>query len=507
MNGQNAALRITELTKSFAATKALKSVSFEANPGEVHALLGGNGSGKSTLIKVLAGVHAADSGSLEVNGNLFDGGAITPLRAREAGLRFVHQQRSTFSDLTVAENLVLGHGYETSAGRIRWKAVRQHAATVLERFSIDADPDTLLGDLSPATQTMVAIARALQDQEGSLSGVLVLDEPTASLPAVEVDLLLGALRRYADAGQTILYVTHRLDEVLELADRATVLRDGSVVDTVSCDGLTHGGLVELIMGKRIASLMDREPAPVRGSTVLEVTGLAGGPVREATLSVSTGEVVGVAGLLGSGRSSLLRLLFGEIATESGSISLGGEAVSFGSPREAMDAGVAYVPEDRPGEAGFDALSVMENMGMASVSRYFRRGRLRHRQERADAADAISAYLVKASSAKAPLSSLSGGNQQKVIMARWLRRAPRLLLLDEPTQGVDAGARLELWQLVRRAVDQGTVVLVVSSDFEELALVCDRALIIRRGRIVTEVSGADLSPSQLDHLTLSTEVPA
>jgi ribose transport system ATP-binding protein len=496
------ALEVRDLRKSFGPTQALKGVSFAARQGEVHALLGGNGSGKSTLIKILAGVHHADSGEVAIGGRSQSATSITPAVARELGLRFVHQQTSTFADLTVAENLFLGHGFNTTVGwRIPWRSVRAKAATLLDRFDIVAKPDALLRELNPATQTMVAIARALQDQEGAHQGILVLDEPTASLPAHEVDLLLQALRRYATAGQTILYVTHRLQEVWSVADMVTVLRDGTHAATVPLSGLDHDRLVELIMGRKVDRLIARAPHPSSGEPVVELSNVACGPLRDIDLRIGAGEIVGIAGLLGSGRSTIMRLLFGLQQPAAGSIRFDGRALQVDRPRAAMREGIAYVPEDRARDASFAALELLENISMPSLDLYYRRGWFRHRDERRDTRKLVESHLVKASSVRSSMSSLSGGNQQKVVLARWLRRKPRLLLLDEPSQGVDVGARLEIWELVRRSAAAGSAVLVVTSDFEELAGVCDRVVVLKNGSIVAEVTGSDINEAYLEHLTL------
>jgi ribose transport system ATP-binding protein len=503
------ALRVRGLSKAFGGTRALDGASWALERGTIHALVGGNGSGKSVTIKILAGVYIADTGEIEVAGRIYDAPSFTPARARELGLRFVHQQNATFPDLTVAENLAAGHGFETTRlGRIRWPAVRRRAAELLERFEVEASPDMQMADLGPASQTMVAIARALQDQdEEGAPGMLVLDEPTAALPAAEARMLLDALTRYAAAGQTILYVTHRLEEVVEIADRATILRDGRVVETAGRGEFDHDSLVRSIMGRTVDKLAARQVDASGEEVRLRAKGLGGGPVRDASLALHAGEIVGVAGLLGSGRSSLLRLLFGLRRPEAGEIEIGGERVQLLGPSDAIARGVAYVPEDRARDAAFGDLELTENMGMACTTEYFRGGLMRHRRERHDAEDLMSSYLIKAASPAARFTSLSGGNQQKAIMARWLRRSPSVLLLDEPTQGVDVGARLEIWQLVRRAVEAGGTALVVSSDLEELAAACDRVLVMRAGRIVAEVSGSGLDPGRLDELTMARQAAA
>lgn len=489
-------LRVAAVSKAFGPTQALDGVSFELERGSVHALLGGNGCGKSTLIKILAGVEQADAGTIEIRGAEHDLRWITPARAREAGLHFVHQQRSTFPELSIVDNLSIGRGFEADrAGRIHWRAARRRAAAVLERFQIDAHPDQLLGELGPATQTMVAIARALQDQDDASEDVLVLDEPTASLPAAEVDLLLGALRRYADAGQAIVYVTHRLEEVFAVADRATLLRDGLYVDTVSPRELSHDGLVELMMGRTVEQI-ERLRGKPEGPVVLEATGIVAGSLRGVDVSAREGEIVGIGGLIGSGRSTLLRALFGVAPMEAGQISIDGVRRQISTPGEAMAAGIAYVPEDRQRDAAFKELTVGENLSLSVVPDYWHRGILNRRREHRDALALFDSFLIKAESDEAPLSSLSGGNQQKVIVARWLRRDPRLLLLDEPTQGVDVGARAEIYELINRAVSGGATALIASSDYEELARICDRVIVLRKGMVVAELREAELGAESI-----------
>lgn len=498
-DGYPTVLKAESVSKAFGATQALCDVSFELKKGSVHALLGGNGSGKSTLIKLIAGVVPADAGVIELCGERHDLRSMTPALARESGLHFVHQQRSTFPQLTVTENLAIGRGFDTGfGGRIEWSRARERAAAVLERFQIDAHPDQALEELGPATQTMVAIARALQDQDAEADGVLVLDEPTASLPAPEVTLLLDALRRYADAGQAIVYVTHRLEEVFAVADWATLLRDGKVVDTVAPSALDQEGLVELMMGRTVEQIERLRGRP-EGRTVLALRQVCAGPLAPLDLELREGEIVGLGGLIGSGRSTLLKALFGVRPLEAGEVWIDGELQQIGSPPDAMAAGLAYVPEDRQADAAFPDLSVAENLSLTVIPDYWHRGVINRRREQRDALGLFDSFLITAESDGAPLRSLSGGNQQKVILARWLRRDPRLLLLDEPTQGVDVGARSEIYELVHRAVGGGAAALVASSDFEELALICDRVIVLRKGAAVAEVSGDELDAERIARL--------
>jgi ribose transport system ATP-binding protein len=497
------ALAVEHLSKTFGTTRALDDVRMAIGHGRIHGLVGGNGSGKSTLIKILAGVHHGDAGGeIRVGARAIAADAMTPERARDCGLRFVHQDPGVFPTMTVAENLAIGGAddFPTRGGRVRWSQLRLRTQALLDRFAIDAAPDDRLGDLRQAERTMVAIARALGDPgERDEPLLLVLDEPTASLPQHEVEVLLDAIRRCACAGQSILYVSHRLEEVLSLVDDLTVLRDGRVAANRDARGLTTDELVEAIMGRPLERVFgDQEPRPA-GATRLAVRGLRGGPLRDVSFELGRGEIVGIAGLLGSGRTELLQLVFGVLPPDAGSIELDGVPLDGRSPAAAMRAGVALVPEDRARDAAFPELSVTVNLSAAQIGRYRRWVRLDTRAERRDAARSIDAFSIRAPGAGAPLAALSGGNQQKVVLARWLRRSPRLLLLDEPTQGVDVGARAELYALVRAAAGGGTSTLVVSSDLEELAHVADRVLVLRDGRILAEVRAPELTAHRLTDL--------
>lgn len=501
------ALGVAHLTKTFPGTKALDDVSFDIHRGTVHALLGGNGSGKSTLIKILAGVYQGDpGGEFRVNNDVIASDRTTPTWAKQEKIHFVHQNPGIFPELTVAENISIGRGFETgTAGRIDWSAVKRRTRDLIERFEIaGATPDTPITRLRPADRTMVAIARALQDQEGEHDGVLVLDEPTTALPPHEVDGLLARLRRYAADGQTIVYVTHRLDEIIKIADRCTVLRDGAHAATVDVAGLTEQDLVELIVGRPLAEAFPDLPAPDAEHVMLDVNDIRGGPLDGVSFHVLRGEVLGIAGLLGSGRSEILQTIFGAFRA-SGSITLDGEAVPLGRTRRAMHAGIAYIPEDRATQAAFLDLSVRENLSAAEVGRFWRGGRLRHRAESQAARTSIDQFLIKAQSEKQPINTLSGGNQQKCVLARWMRREPKVLLLDEPTQGVDVGARAEIYSLITDAVAKGASAIVVTSDFEELARVCDRVVVLAGGRIVAELAGPRIEPHRITELSFGQAV--
>ncbi len=498
---QDLVLRVHGIGKTFPGTRALDGVSLNVRRGEIHALVGTNGSGKSTLIKILAGIYTADpGGEIVVNGTRFASGDLTPAKAKAVGLHFVHQIPAVFPMLSVAENIAIGRGFVTGpGGRIRWAEQRERTQRILERFHIHGTPEMPAGFLGPADRTLVVIARALQDLDGAHSGVLILDEPTASLPGPEVERLLDTLRKYAAQGQAIIYVTHRLDEVLRATQRVTALRDGRNVGTVDTAGMDKSKIVSLMLGRSVDQERAHGVTVASADPVLSVRGLAGGYVSGATFEVGRHEILGVAGLIGSGAADIQRLLFGTVPITGGEVTLDGRPYRPEGPQAAIAAGVAYVPPDRAHEAEFPAMSVRANLTAGAVSRYFLGNRLRHDLERSDARALIERFLVRASSTEQPQSTLSGGNQQKTIVARCLRDEPKLLLLDEPTQGVDVHARAEIHKLLREAAKGKTSMIVVSSDFEELASLCDRVIAVVRGRIVGEVRPPALDSHRLTEL--------
>lgn len=479
-------MSIRGLTKAYPGTLALDSVDLDVIPGTIHALVGANGSGKSTLVKILAGVESPGAaGKIVVAGSTVAAGDMSPAAARHLGIAFVHQDIGVFDDLSIAENIGLASGLLAHPVRpIAWRRLHQQADELLDRYGIDADSHDLVGSLSPATKTMLAIARAL-GMNGAQSSLLVLDEPTASLPSEEVSLLVDMLKGCASRGQAILFISHHLSEILGLADRITVLRDGKVVANLRAEEVTESELANHIAGRAIERMFPTGNGTPAGPVALEVSGLSAGGIEDIDLKVHRGEIVGVAGLLGSGRTTLLRTIFGEQAARAGVIKLDGTSVRISNAKEAMRLGVAYVPEDRQKDAAFMSLSVRENHTVASLRSFWRRGRMRHAHEHADTHAFIDRFRVKTSGSDVPLRSLSGGNQQKIVLSRWLRRQPSLLLLDEPSQGVDVGSRADIYGAIRSAADHGMAVLVVASDFEELSHACDRVVVLRNGRIVAE----------------------
>jgi ribose transport system ATP-binding protein len=498
-------VQITKLSKTFPGTRALNGVDLDIRSGEIHALIGGNGSGKSTLIKILCGIYQGDpGGTLRIDDSETNADESTPAIARQSGVHAVHQDLGVFLDMSVAENLALGSHYERTKLRgINWPSLKKRSESLIRRFEINAEPDTELRSLGPAVRTQVAIARALQGQADSSGGLLILDEPTASLPAHEAEMLLAQLKRYAADGQAILYVSHRLDEILAIADRVTALRDGELVGTYDASDISEKFLIELIIGDKVNAERTAEATPraSQPDVAFRARDLAVGPLTGVTFEVNKGEVVGIAGLLGSGRTELLRAIFGDLDVRSGEMELAEVGYRPHSPSDAIRAGVAYIPEDRVQDAVFRDQTIANNIAMPALRSYFKKGRVTQDRIDRDATDDIEQFLIKANDADALLSSLSGGNQQKVVLARWLRLKPHLLLLDEPTQGVDVGARAEIYKLVRAATDEGAAAIVVASDFEELTAVCDRIIVIRDGHIVAELSGTDMTPHRVAEQTL------
>lgn len=503
------ALSVDTLSKSFPGGYAINDVTFAVRAGSVHGLVGGNGSGKSTLVKALAGVQPADDNgsTVTVGTTTVAASAVTPSWSRNSGLRFVHQNPAVFPTLDVAENIAAGEPLPRQFGRVNRDELHARAKQLLDYFDIDLPTTAIVGDLRLADQTMIAIARALQDHVTGRAPVsaIVLDEPTASLPHEEVSVLLSAVRRVAAAGIAVIYISHRLDEILTLCTDLTVLRDGQHVTTTGTGGLTEKELITHIVGRPLGEVFPKSKTRnTQGKTVASLRGVTARSVRDLSFDVHAGEILGIAGLLGSGRSELLQVLFGSNPAQSGTIVLGDEQVAIRSPRRAMDLGIAYVPEHRDVEGAFPDWTVAENISASSLETISTAGKLSNRRERERARASIEKYSIRTRDESALMSSLSGGNQQKAILARWMTRAPRLLLLDEPTQGVDVGARTDAYALIRQAVTQGTAAILVSSDFEELADMSDRVLVLDGGRIVTEVSGHDLDRHTLTELVFTTK---
>ena len=484
-------VNIAGLSKTFPGQRALDDFSLTLRRGEIHALVGENGSGKSTLIKCLSGYHLPDAGASFAVGGAAMSMPYTAAQAAERGLVFVHQYFGIVPGLTVMENVALGSGFATRQGRIDWKSQAARTTSALAILGReDIAPAAKAGDLPVSSRAIIAIARALASAgAGDGANLLVLDEPTAALPQAEVDVLFGAVRSLARAGTAVLFVSHRLPEVFELADRVTVLRDSRVVARYDIDDVDERTLVSAIVGRDLGAMYPSSTPRVRSDVALEVRGLSGSRVRDVTMTASRGEIVGVAGLQGSGRSELLRLLFGAQAATNGEIRLRDRTVKFTSPVRAIEAGVALVPEHRVEQGIFLGQSLSENVLLTTVRRYWSGLRIDRRRERVRVRELIDKFDIRPAKPGQAMSRLSGGNQQKAVLAKWIETSPVLLLLDEPTQGVDVGSKSDIYRLVEEWVEEsGSTVVMVSSDFEELSALCHRVLVMRDGRVAAQMDG-------------------
>lgn len=495
------ALEIRNLSKTFAGARALKDVALEVKRGEVHGLLGHNGSGKSTLVKVLAGYHAPDTGAyLSLHGRVLS--FPLPVGAfRSFGISFVHQNLGLASSLSVLENLRVAQ--TTARGRpfISWRHEEEEGRAALRRFGIDIDIRARVADLSFGDRALVAIVRAYEEiNAGEIHrfnpGLLVLDEPTPFLPRESVDRLFSLVRKVTAAGASVIFISHDIDEVLEITNRATVLRDGAVIGTLETQHASRDDIVEMIVGHKIerAGALSGKTAQFRRRAC--ITGLQDHRLAPLDFTIGAGEIVGITGLIGSGFERVASLLFGAVPARTGVLKLDNRTIDLANqtPRKAVSSGIALLPADRAHASGVGGLTIAENMMLPDLGRYFRKGRLDRRALMLRARALSREYEVRPAIPSLKLSALSGGNAQKVLLAKWLNRQPGLLLLDEPTQGVDVGSREQVYSAIRKAADAGAAVLCASSDHEQLADLCDRVLIFAHGRLQSEIRGAELTKS-------------
>jgi len=470
-------LQLSAVTKSFGAVRALKGVSFTLEAGEVHALLGENGAGKSTLIKVITGAHQPDGGTIEINGERVT--QLSPAAAHKLGIACIYQQPALFPDLTVAENIGLRLEPTAPLRKVNWAKRQQRAAELLQRIGAEISPEAEVRSLSMPEQQLVEIACAL----GAGARIVIMDEPTASLTRKEAELLFAVVRDLRKNGVGVVYISHRLEEIFALADRVTVLRDGESIQTCSVGNMDEATLIKLMVGREVSHIYPpAEGAPGDVVLSLQNLGCTASGVKDVTLEVRAGEIVGLAGLVGAGRTELARILFGITPADAGEIKLHGQRVTISSPAQAVAQGIAYVPEDRRRHGVILEMPIAHNMTMAIHNRIFPGTWLRFGAEKKIASDFIRDLGVKAYGPEAPGGSLSGGNQQKVSLARWLATNPKLLILDEPTQGVDVGAKSEIHKIIRRLAKEGLAVLMISSDLPEVLGMSDRIAVMRGGTI-------------------------
>jgi rhamnose transport system ATP-binding protein len=471
---------VRAIEKSFPGVRALTGVSFDVAKGEVHALLGENGAGKSTLIKIVSGVFPPDRGEVMVDGKPVN--LTRPDDARRAGVATIYQELLLFPELTVAENIFMGHAPRTGLGRLDWRAMRERTKALLASLEIhDLKADRIVGSLSVGNRQRVEILRALSQD----ARILIMDEPTAALTEYDVTRLFDIVRKLKARGVAVIYISHRLDEIFAIADRVTVLRDGAHVATRRVADTDATALVQLMVGRKIESLFPKITVPI-GAPVLEVRDLERRPLtRKISLAVRAGEIVGLAGLVGSGRSELAQTIFGVTPAEAGEIRIAGETVDIRSPAQARALGVAYVPEDRGTQGLVRPMTVRENFSLAALGRVAFGGFIDRASERQLASDGVKRFAVKASSLEQIAGKLSGGNQQKIVLGKWLANQPKLLILDEPTRGIDVGAKAEIHRLMGELAAQGLAILMISSELPEVLGMSDRVLVMREGQIVAE----------------------
>ena len=479
--------------KRYGGVHALRGASLAVHPGEVHALVGENGSGKSTMLKILSGQIQADAGTITLAGQPV--AFRNPTQALRLGIATVTQETTLAPDLSIAENVFLGHRMVKRGFVINWRSTRRRALEALRRLGLDVDPSIPVRRLRPDQQQMVEIARALSID----ARVLILDEPTSSLTDDEVEALFGLIRHIRDEGVATIFVSHRLKEVFDLVDRVTVLRDGHTVGSALAAELDRSKLIHLMVGRALEEIEPPQAAETDGQPALRVRGLTlPKGFSDVDLDVAPGEIVGLAGLVGAGRSELLETLFGLHRPTSGSVDVNGERATLRNPRQSIRGRIAFVPSDRKIQGLVLEMSVRDNLVMASTSRLSRLRSPSARHELAVVRESIDGMRIRAHSARVPVATLSGGNQQKVVLGKWLATKPRVLMLDEPTRGVDVGAKSEIYRLLFDAAEEGVGILVSSSENSELLMLCDRILVLFRGRVAAVLSREESTEARIAH---------
>jgi len=492
-------LRIEGLSKSFGGAQALDNVSLTVRHGEVHGLLGQNGSGKSTLIKILSGFHAPDgSPRIEIAGRAISlPVSLAALRAH--GVSFVHQHLGLLPSLTVLENLLLSGLAAENRWRIDWRAEARRARTLFERYDIRLDPLSSLSALTPVERAQLAIVRAFDElgrdkRQAGAGGLLVLDEPTPFLPAHDVEALFKLIREIIGDGASVIFVSHDIDEVLEITDRATVLRDGRVAGIFETAAMSKADVIRLIVGEHVDLETLRPAAKTPAAPSIVISGLSGGTVQPFSVSLAPGEVVGLTGLIGSGYDEVIYLTYGATPAEAGTLEIDGVSIAIGDlrPRRAIARGCVMIPGDRLANGAVAALSVAENINQPVMNHVSRAWALSDARLSQNARTLVDRFDVRPRDPARLFGALSGGNQQKALLAKWFQTRPRLILLDEPTQGVDVGARAQVFAAIADAARQGAAVLCASSDYEQLTAICDRVLVFNRGRVAKQLIGAEIS---------------
>lgn len=479
-----------DISKSFAGVEVLRGVDLDLMKGEIHALLGENGAGKSTFAKILAGVHRPTRGTLALNGRPVE--VASPVVAQQLGITLIHQEPLSFPDLSVAENLVLGRSEDGWFSKVPWAEMTREADRYMDLLGVHIDVTRPMRGLSIADQQMVEIARAL----ASDSRLIIMDEPTAPLTPREVETLFGIARRLRDEGRTIVFISHRLEEVRALCDRVTIFRDGDKIATDMIGNLSDGDIIRLMIGRPLKEYMHKHSAAI-GDVALEVRGLTlPGVFHEIGFSVRRGEIVGLGGLVGAGRTDVARAIFGVAPAESGTVKVNGKPAGINKPEDAIALGLAFVPEDRAVAGIFRTLPVEQNITAAIPGKIAPAGIIRRAVEKRLAQDAVKKLRIRLASVRQPIGELSGGNQQKAILARWLLADPSILILDEPTRGIDIGVKAEFYDMIGELAAQGRAILLISSEMPELLALCDRILVMAEGRLTAEFPRAEASQEKI-----------
>ena len=495
----HALLRAVDIDKSYAGVHALRNASFELRTGEVHALIGENGAGKSTLIKIITGAVEQDAGEIQLNETKIINNS--PRLAKQLGIAAIYQQPALFAELSIAENIALGIEESSVLSRVDWRARKQRAAELLARVGAKIDPDAEAGDLTMPQQQLVEIARAL----GAKAKVLIMDEPTASLSAEDAENLFAVIRQLRAEGVGIIYISHRLEELPLIADRVTVLRDGRTIDTREMSEVNREQLIQLMVGRELSAVFPKQNVQI-GEVVLELRdlGCSGSGIHNVNLAVRAGEIVGLAGLVGGGRTELAQTIFGLTPADEGEILLRGKRVIIRSASQAIASGIAYVPEDRRRHGVILDLAISANITLASLEQFSRVGTLDFPREREVAADYTHKFGIKTPAIFAPVATLSGGNQQKVALSRWLLTKPSVLILDEPTQGIDVGAKFEVHALMTELASQGVAILMISSELPEVLGMSDRIGVMHGGTIVRTLDRSEATQEKILALALGHE---
>ncbi|MEL6887561.1 MAG: sugar ABC transporter ATP-binding protein [Pseudomonadota bacterium] len=483
-------LALTDVTKTFPGVKALSDVSLELYPGCVTALVGENGAGKSTVVKILTGIYQPDGGHIRVDGQ--DIRLATAQAAADAGVTAIHQETVLFDELSVAENIFLGHAPRGRFGLIDTAAMVRQAADILDSIGAQVDPTLPLKELGIANKHMVAIARALSID----ARVVIMDEPTAALSHKEIQELYALVETLKAQGKAILFISHKFDEIFRIADRYTVFRDGQLVGAGAIADVSEAALVKMMVGRDVSQIFpERTAAP--GDTVLEVRGYSHQTeFADISFALRRGEILGFYGLVGAGRSEFMQALFGITRPSDGSVHIDGQPVRITSPADAVGHGIVYVPEDRGRQGAIAALPIFQNVSLPSLGRTSRKGFLRLAEEFALARTYAERLDLRAASLDTPVEKLSGGNQQKVVISKWLATRPQVIILDEPTKGIDIGSKAAVHAFMTELAAQGLAVIMVSSEIPEVLGMSDRAIVMREGRMVTELQGDALTPEAL-----------